>query len=456
LRLFAKDAAELLGVDRIVWLDLDVLIVGNIDHILNDQEDLKIWKVDGEISKCNGSLVSHKLGARTALWEKFNPRVIHPTEGFIPITGNIGSDQAWIAQNLGPRDYFFGQVDGIYSWRCHILKKPLPPNACMVFFHGVQQGKPDELWGIPWIRRTLESLQQPRDQNFSARASTRNVPKEKLRVVVWKWRPRAGLKSQYNAECVNTMLSMVDRNYKAAYEMVCITDDATGIDGAVRIVPLWKDLEGMDHPVPDNVASPICYRRLKMFAPEMADILAPRFVSVDLDAVITGDLRPLWGRKEEFVGWDRGLPWSPYCGAMILHTAGTRPHIWTGFNPKTTPLEAAQAGFVGTDQAAIAYALRDRKEAVWTETEGVYAFQRLGRLEDRQRRLIRRSRARPPRESEQRAQLRTQQKYIERHSLPPNCAIVFFNGIAKPWHKQVQEGYKFVPKLYRQENRPND
>jgi hypothetical protein len=44
-------------------------------------------------------------------------------------------------------------------------------------------------------------------------------------------------------------------------------------------------------PSPCGARQPSCYRRLKAFSAEAARCSAPRFVSLDLDCVITGDWR---------------------------------------------------------------------------------------------------------------------------------------------------------------------
>lgn len=137
LKAFDPAMRETLG-DRFIWIDLDVVITANIDHILTARTDFGIWRVDFEYSPCNGSMVLHRSGTRPELWNAFDPTVIDPVNGYRAKTGMIGSDQAWIAQNLRETtDRFFGMVDGVYSFRCHLaMKHSLPQNACIVFFHG--------------------------------------------------------------------------------------------------------------------------------------------------------------------------------------------------------------------------------------------------------------------------------------------------------------------------------
>ena len=63
-----------------------------------------------------------------------------------------------------------------------------------------------------------------------------------------------------------------------------------GIDGDVRVVPIWNDFAHLRGPNGVN-----CYRRLRAFSAEAADLIGPRFVSLDLDCVITADVASALG-----------------------------------------------------------------------------------------------------------------------------------------------------------------
>lgn len=192
-----------------------------------------------------------------------------------------------------------------------------------------------------------------------------------LTVICWKWKPASGYRSTFAPQTVNVLRNMVARHYQHTHEFVCITDDAAGIDPDIRIVPLWKDFA--DLPSPHGRNQPSCYRRLKMFSAEMRDVLGERFVSIDLDCVITGDLTPLWQRSDPIVLWGDTHPTTPYNGSMVLMTAGARRQIWDEFDPGASPIKAKQAGCFGSDQGWISYRL-GRGEARWTTADGVYSF----------------------------------------------------------------------------------
>lgn len=225
-----------------------------------------------------------------------------------------------------------------------------------------------------------------------------------LSVVCWRWQPVEGYRSTFGPETVNVLKRMVARHYKDPHRFICCTDDATGIDSDVEIVPIWSDHAGLPHP--HNHTHPSCYRRLRAFAPEMREIFGPRFVSVDLDCVIVDDLRPLWNRPEDFVCWGgTTMPRTSFNGSMFLLTAGARASVWTDFNPVSSPATAKAAGYYGSDQAWISYCL-GTKGARWFAEDGVCSY-RLHVAPNRGR-------------------------------LPNHARIVFFNGKLDPWHPDVQ------------------
>lgn len=192
-----------------------------------------------------------------------------------------------------------------------------------------------------------------------------------LTVVCWKW-SRAGYRSTFTGEHVNKLAAMVGRHYAGAHKIMCVTNDPSGIDPRVSVIPDRQDFAGV--PSPHGAGNPSCYRRLLLFHPDAARWFGDRFVSIDLDVVATADLAPLWDRDEDFVAYrDPNFP-AQYCGSMLLLRAGSRPFVWEGFNPHRSPGIAKAAGFRGSDQAWISYA------APWAPTwgveAGVYSYRR--------------------------------------------------------------------------------
>lgn len=237
-----------------------------------------------------------------------------------------------------------------------------------------------------------------------------------LNVCTWKWQPPQGYRSTFTGEQVNVLAAMVRRHYRKPHTFTCFTDDATGIDQehvTIKQLPtLFADVIS-----PHGIKGPSCYRRLNMFAPQAGKTFGERFVSLDLDTVIVGDMVPLWDREEDFVIWGDTALRTSYNGSMVLMKAGTRPQIFTEFDPVNTPKLTKKLGMTGSDQAWISHRLGP-DEPKWTKADGVYSY----RLH-----IV----PRP------------------RQTLPDNARIVFFHGSFDPWDPRVQRGAAWITDHYR-------
>lgn len=238
-----------------------------------------------------------------------------------------------------------------------------------------------------------------------------------LTVVCWKWKPAPGYRSSYPPATVNVLRKMVAKYYPVPHRFICVTDDAAGIDPSVEILPLWNDFA--DVPSPHGGKNPSCYRRLRAFSPDIAQHFGPRFVSLDLDCVIVGDLRPIWDRPEDFVIWGDTNPKTAYNGSMFLLTAGARAKVWTTFDPRKSPTLAYQAGTFGSDQGWISYCLGPN-ETKWNRKDGVYSF-------------------------------RNDLHARRAQTLPENAKIVFFHGRNDPWDDYVRSQYPWVVQHWAQD-----
>jgi hypothetical protein len=235
-----------------------------------------------------------------------------------------------------------------------------------------------------------------------------------ITVVTWFWKPVfQQARARFSPEHVRILRDMVARHYQQPHRFVCITDQPETIDADIKTIPDRGDFKSV--PAPSGVRNPSCYRRLWMFAPDAAGVLGQRFVSLDLDLVICGDLSPVFDRPEDFVIYGDTNPRTFYNGSMVLMTAGCRSQVWTEFDPATSIKHAFRAGHHGSDQAWISYCLGP-KEAKWTQADGVYSF---------------------------RNHLKGQTV------LPPGVKVVNFHGNFKPWHSEVQQGYVWARNHYK-------
>jgi hypothetical protein len=228
-----------------------------------------------------------------------------------------------------------------------------------------------------------------------------------LTIVTFKW-STPGYRATFGPEHVRTLQRMVARHYHEPFRFVCFNDDPRGIEDVAQ--PLWRDYAAV--PNPTGGGRPSCYRRLKLFDPAMASILGDRFVMLDLDVVLCGDVTPLWQRTEDIVLWKSPTGEWPYNGAMLLASPGVRPSVWGDFDPEESPRETTALGYRGSDQAWISHKL-GWDEATWGEPDGVYYYPKLP----------------------------------SRDALPPNARIVFTTGGSAPWkirlrHAWIREHYR--------------
>ncbi len=218
-----------------------------------------------------------------------------------------------------------------------------------------------------------------------------------LNVVTWKW-ARKGYRSTFTAAHVNALARMVGRHYARPHRVLCVTNDAYGIDPAITIIPDDEDFASVLSP--HGSTHPSSYRRLRMWRHDAARWFGERFVSIDLDVVAVGDLAPLWDRTEDVVLYDDPLyPGRQYCGAMQLIAAGARPQVWDDFDPLKSPSVARRAGKRGSDQAWLSYKIPG--EATWGPQDGVYSYR----------------------------------KHLVGGLLPDDARMTIWHGNRDPWHK---------------------
>jgi hypothetical protein len=233
-----------------------------------------------------------------------------------------------------------------------------------------------------------------------------------LTIVCWKWNS-PGYKTVFLPEHVHTLQKMIKRHYPRPHRFVCITDDPRGLD--CETYKLWKDHSNL--PNISGKHLPSCYRRLKIFSKEMAEVFGPRILSMDLDVILTGDVTHIFDRPDPFVGWKVpgvNVP-EVYNGSMFLFTAGAYSWIWETFDPEKSPRIASLAGYQGSDQGWISFCLKAR-EPGWGKHDGVYSY---------------------PRDV--------------RHTtgLPVGARIVIFHGQRKPWDRRWTRDRAWIAKHYR-------
>lgn len=227
-------------------------------------------------------------------------------------------------------------------------------------------------------------------------------------IVLWKWQ-QPGVAVPYAPEYVNVMRRMLVRDGKMGdARILCVTDDPAGVEG--ETFPLWGDLKNSRNLSGDRL--PWCHRRLKLFDPAtqtaMGIARGDRIVSLDLDTVVKGDLRPIFERRERFLGWQvRGdKRASVFNGSFWTFFAGDLENIWTEFDPEVSPRLVRDLGYQGSDQAWLSFNLVNKpaiSAGIRWPTFASY-----------------------PRE------------ILRMHHIAKETSLVFFHGRRKPWDAKVQ------------------
>jgi hypothetical protein len=148
LQVFAKNAAESIG-ERILTLDLDTVIVGDLDHLVDRDENLVLWRNPNWGLKrrayYNTSVMLVRAGTRTELYERFDPKRSHDEAE--QMTGWGGTDQRFISWIAGRNEAHWTAADGIYGagrlgdYCPGLATTVLPENACIVTFPGRRHPK---------------------------------------------------------------------------------------------------------------------------------------------------------------------------------------------------------------------------------------------------------------------------------------------------------------------------
>jgi hypothetical protein len=149
LRAFGADMAEIID-ERFAWIDLDVVILGNVDHIFSRPEPFIALSTPQGPLMFNGSLVMMDAGARREVYDTWDPFKYSLLPEFYRRRHMLAggqSDEGWMTYVLmdrpsHERPRFNGgwgeRRDGIYFFRHDLqggLLKP-PPDARMVIMNG--------------------------------------------------------------------------------------------------------------------------------------------------------------------------------------------------------------------------------------------------------------------------------------------------------------------------------
>lgn len=135
--------------DRVLVVDLDLIVTGPIDHLFEGDEPFRILQGVNSSNPCpyNGSVWRLDIGYRPDVWTDFSLEAAAkvPHDSF-------PDDQAWFAHKL-PDAGAFGPETGVYGFQ-----KPgwprgnaLPRNACIAAFPGWRD--PVGFQHLDWVQQ---------------------------------------------------------------------------------------------------------------------------------------------------------------------------------------------------------------------------------------------------------------------------------------------------------------
>lgn len=194
--------------------------------------------------------------------------------------------------------------------------------------------------------------------------------------VTFLW--RTGFRN-YKPEHVNILAHAVRYFDADPHRFICITDEKEGFSDAVTVMPMPAAAKALGHlQAPQGKDFPSSYRRMWCFSEE-AKCLGDRIMLLDVDAMIVGDLRPLWTPDADFVGWRPMSIWgreNRIGGGTWLLKTGALTWLWDKFiaDPAKLIEETRAIGWNGSDQAILSRFLVP-KYPTWPQICGIYGSQ---------------------------------------------------------------------------------
>lgn len=148
---FSREASAVLG-ERILATDIDVVITGDLEPIVDREEDFVSWS-DPRFGwhKVPGGVYLLRTGSRPDVWEEFDPGV---SPGIAARAGCRGSDQAWMSYKLHPVPATWSADDGLYSMKWLAPGPALVPGVRFISTPGeLKPWSPLLQAKYPWIKQ---------------------------------------------------------------------------------------------------------------------------------------------------------------------------------------------------------------------------------------------------------------------------------------------------------------
>lgn len=153
LRAFDPEWQQRNGIrkgDRLVCLDLDLVITGRLDELFDRPEPFVIWQGANAANPCpfNGSVWMTTAGYRPDVWTDFSLEAARSIPAY-----EFPDDQGWFWHKMPDAAGWKCGESGIWAFRKRGWPKDdkLPENARIVAFPGARD--PSEYHHLDWVRK---------------------------------------------------------------------------------------------------------------------------------------------------------------------------------------------------------------------------------------------------------------------------------------------------------------
>lgn len=129
---FSAEAAQAIG-GRIMVLDIDAIVCGDLGRLLKRKEDFVGWRDTHKFGHCRyqGGLYLMTAGTRAHVWDTFGG---HESRLEARAQGYSGNEQAWMSYIMG-KEAYFTRADGI--WKQNAYDRAKPRDAVVIQYNGI-------------------------------------------------------------------------------------------------------------------------------------------------------------------------------------------------------------------------------------------------------------------------------------------------------------------------------
>lgn len=157
---FSQEMRDFVG-DRAVYMDLDMVVTGDITSLLDRKEDFVYFKMRGSNGtgwRMNNGIYMMDTGSRSYVWEKF---IENPQKAIANRKGP-GTDQGWTNAILPlDEEYHWSQGEHIFDMRQDFLetgRTELPEDCRIVMWAGPRDPTVGDWSKYPWIEKYYSSI----------------------------------------------------------------------------------------------------------------------------------------------------------------------------------------------------------------------------------------------------------------------------------------------------------